>query len=57
MFEYMLLGSGRLIIQTTTERRPFILENVPFIDRREAQITRLLGALQVEVRQEVKSEP
>lgn len=57
VFEYMLLGSGRLIIQTTTERRPFILENVPFIDRREAQITRLLGALQVEVRQEVKSEP
>jgi hypothetical protein len=50
LFEYMLLHSGRLILQPSNERRAIILENVPFIKRKEAQITQLLGALKVDIR-------
>jgi uncharacterized membrane protein YagU involved in acid resistance len=52
VFEYLLLRSGRLILQPSDERRAIILENVPFIDRKEELITRMLGSLQVEVRQD-----
>jgi hypothetical protein len=50
VFEYLLLRSGRLILQCSEERRAIILDNVPFIERKEAAITRMLGALQVQVR-------
>ncbi|MGA2030874.1 MAG: hypothetical protein ABSG68_01345 [Thermoguttaceae bacterium] len=50
VFEYMLLRSGRLILEATTERRVIVLDNVPFIERKEKAITSMLGALQVEVR-------
>ena len=50
LFEYMLLRSGRLILQPSNERRAIIIDNVPFIKRKEAAITRMLGALQVQVR-------
>jgi type IV secretory pathway VirB3-like protein len=50
VFEYMLLRSGRLIIQESSEHRPIVLDNVPFIRAKEEKITRMLGALQVEVR-------
>lgn len=52
VFEYLLLGSGRLIIQPSDERRAIILDNVLFISRKESQITKMLGALQVQVRQD-----
>lgn len=52
VFEYLLLRSGRLILQPSEERRAIILDNVPFIERKEADITRMLGALQVQVRNE-----
>ncbi len=52
VFEYLLLRSGRLIIQESSEHRPIVLDNVPFIRAKEAKITRMLGALQVEVRSE-----
>ncbi len=52
VFEYMLLGSGRLVIQPTNVQRAFVLDNVPFISSKEARITRTLGALQVQVRTE-----
>ncbi|MDP1796141.1 MAG: hypothetical protein Q8K78_01605 [Planctomycetaceae bacterium] len=52
VFEYMLLGSGRLVIQPTNVQRAFVLDNVPFIASKEARITRTLGALQVHVRTE-----
>jgi hypothetical protein len=52
VFEYMLLGSGRLILQPSSERRAIILDNVPFISQKEQQITKMLGALQVQVRDE-----
>jgi gentisate 1,2-dioxygenase len=46
----MLLRSGRLILQASNERRAIILDNVPFIRKKEDAITRMLGALQVQVR-------
>jgi hypothetical protein len=52
VFEYLLMRSGRLILQPSNERRAIILDNVPFIERKEMAITRMLGALQVQVRQE-----
>jgi hypothetical protein len=52
VFEYMLLGSGRLILQPTGERRDIILDNVLFISKKEKAITQMLGALQVKVRAE-----
>lgn len=50
IFEYLLLRSGRLILQPSNERRAIVLDNVPFIKRKEEAITRMLGALQVQVR-------
>lgn len=50
IFEFILLGSGRLILHFSDERRSIVLENVPWISRKEAAITKLLGALQVQVR-------
>lgn len=52
VFEYMLLRSGRLILHPSSEPRAFVLDNVPFIDAKEKQITQMLGALQVQVRHE-----
>ena len=52
VFEYMLLRSGRLILQASNERRAIILDNVPLIDKKEEAIMRMLGALQVQVRRD-----
>ncbi|QDT37099.1 hypothetical protein [Stratiformator vulcanicus] len=50
VFEYALLGSGRLILYPEDERRAIVLDNVPAIGRKEQQITKLLGAMQVQIR-------
>jgi hypothetical protein len=50
VFEYMLLRSGRLILHPSSEKRAIILENVLFITQKEETLTRMLGALQVQVR-------
>jgi hypothetical protein len=55
VFEYMLLRSGRLILHPTNEPRAFVLDNVLNINRKEEQITKMLGALQVQVRTEPHS--
>lgn len=57
VFEYMLLRSGRLILHPTNEPRAFVLDNVLNINRKEAQITKMLGALQVEFRTEAPRTP
>jgi hypothetical protein len=54
IFEYVLLGSGRLILHPSNERRAVVLENVFRINRKEQAITKMLGALQVQVRTEPK---
>lgn len=50
VFEYMLLGAGRLILHPSNEPRAIVLENVAWINRKEKAITNLLGTLQVRVR-------
>jgi hypothetical protein len=52
VFEYLLLRSGRLILQASNERRAIVLDNVPFISHKEEAITRMLGALQVQIRRD-----
>ena len=52
VFEYMLLRSGRLIIHPSNEPRAFVLDNVLGIDSKETAITKMLGALQVQIRDE-----
>lgn len=51
IFEYMLMGAGRLILQPSGERKAIVLDNVPWISKKEREITKLLGALQVQVRE------
>ena len=50
IFEYLLLGSGRLIVQLNSERKAIVLDNILFISQKERLITKMLGALQVDVR-------
>ncbi len=50
VFEYMLLRCGRLIIHPSNEPRAFVLDNVLGIDAKETAITKMLGALQVQIR-------
>lgn len=50
VFEYVLLRSGRLVLHISTERRAVVLDNIPFIDKKEYALTQMLGTLQVEVR-------
>jgi hypothetical protein len=52
VFEYVLLRCGRLILHPSNEPRAFVLDNVLGIDRKEAAITKMLGALQVQIRDE-----
>jgi hypothetical protein len=52
LFEYVLLRSGRLILHPSNEPRAIVLQNVLMIGKKEEQITRMLGALQVQVRQD-----
>ncbi|MGZ0173482.1 MAG: hypothetical protein ACKVHE_28505 [Planctomycetales bacterium] len=52
VFEYMLLRSGRLIFHARHETRAIVLDNVLFINRKEELLTKMLGALQVSVRDE-----
>ncbi|MCA9068993.1 MAG: hypothetical protein KDA84_08725 [Planctomycetaceae bacterium] len=54
LFEYLLLRAGRLILHPSNERRAIVLENVFFINKKEQQITKMLGALQVQVRTDDK---
>lgn len=49
VFEYALLRSGRMILHPSNEPRAIVLENVLSINKKEALITGMLGALQVKV--------
>lgn len=51
IFEYILLGAGRLTLQPSNEKKAIVLDNVMWISSKEEKITKLLGALQVQVRQ------
>lgn len=49
IFEYMLLKSGRMILQSGGNQRPIVLENVFFIDKKEQVITEMLSASLVQI--------
>ena len=50
VFEFMLLRSGKLILRPQGNNRDLVLENIVFIDNKEKELTKLLGARQVEIR-------
>jgi hypothetical protein len=52
VFEFMILGSGRLVITPAGEGRPIVLENVPRIERLERNIKEVLGVTEVEIHEE-----
>lgn len=49
VFENILLGSGRLILHPHNESRAIVLDNVMMINKKEAKLTKMLGALRVQV--------
>ncbi len=57
LVEYMLLGSGRLVLHPSDERRAIVLDNVFFVSHKEAQLTKLLGSLQVELKSTPDANP
>ncbi len=49
VFEYMLLGAGRLILHPTSEKRAIVLNNVLFVGSKERALTRVLGSIKVQI--------
>jgi len=50
VFEFILLRSGRLILQPSNERKAIVLENVINISRKEERISSMLKQLDVRIR-------
>ncbi len=48
IFEYLLLGAGRLILHPSTEKRAIVLDNVLFVGHKERELTRVLGSIKVQ---------
>ncbi|MEM6468765.1 MAG: hypothetical protein AAF802_04295 [Planctomycetota bacterium] len=49
VFEYVLLGAGRLILHPTTEKRAIVLDNILFVGSKESEMTKMLGAIKVKI--------
>jgi hypothetical protein len=49
VFEFMLLGAGRLILHPTTEKRAIVLDNILFVSDKERELTRMLGSIKVKI--------
>ncbi len=49
ILEYMLLGSGRLILHVANERRAIVLDNVLWIDSKEIELKKVMSRLDVRV--------
>jgi hypothetical protein len=49
VFEFMLLGAGRLILHPTTEKRAIVLDNILFVGNKERELTRVLGSIKVQI--------
>ncbi len=49
VFEYMLLGAGRLILHPATEKRAIVLDNILHVSQKEKQLTRMLGSIKVQI--------
>lgn len=49
VFEFMLLGAGRLILHPTTEKRAIVLDNILFVGDKERELTKMLGSIKVQI--------
>lgn len=49
VFEYLLLGAGRLILHPSTEKRAIVLDNILFVSKKEQELTRALGSIKVKI--------
>jgi hypothetical protein len=49
VFEFMLLGAGRLILHPTTEKRSIVLDNILFVSKKERELMKMLGSIKVEI--------
>jgi hypothetical protein len=49
ILEYALLRSGRLVLHMANERKAIVLDNVLWIDRKEAELKKLMSRLEVRV--------
>lgn len=49
VFEYILLGAGRLILHPKSENRAIVLDNVLFVGDKERKLTQALGSIRVKV--------
>ena len=49
IFEFILAGAGRLTLHITNERRAIVLDNVLWIDSKEAQLKKLMSRMDVRV--------
>jgi hypothetical protein len=52
VFEFLLLGSGRIILYPTSEKEAIVLDNVLNVNRVESQMKQMLSAIAVEVNTE-----
>lgn len=49
VFEYALLGAGRLILHPSTEKRSIVLDHILFVSSKEREISRVLGSIRVKI--------
>ena len=49
IFEFLMLGAGRLVLRVTEERKAIVLDNVIFINRKEEGLKRMMSRLEVRV--------
>lgn len=49
IFEFMLLGAGRLILHPSTEKRAIVLDNILFVSDKERELTKVLGSIKVQI--------
>lgn len=54
IFDNLLLRSGRLVLHPSDERRAIVLDNVFFINQKEAQLIKMLGSLEVQLKPDDK---
>ena len=49
VFEFMLLGAGRLILHPSTEKRAIVLDDILFVSDKERELTKMLGSIKVQI--------
>lgn len=50
VFEFLLMRSGRLILKPPGQNRWLVLDNLPFIDTKEKELTELLSSVEVNIK-------